>query len=75
MVAMSAFRTGNAAVCSATPAELFVRKDELYEARRELKRLKASAFISEVNGAIRAIDEELAARAEVSAPRDSRPGR
>jgi hypothetical protein len=61
---------------SATPAELFVRRDRLYEARRDLKKIKgASAYLAEVNGAIRAIDEELGGRAGVSAPRDSRPGR
>jgi hypothetical protein len=60
---------------SATPAELYVRRDCLYEARRELKRLNASAYLAEVNGAIRTIDEELGARTEVSAPGASRRGR
>ena len=63
-------------VQSATPAELYVRRDRLYEARRDLKKVKgASAYLAEVNGAIRAIDEELSARAGVSAPRESRSGR
>ena len=59
---------------TATPAELFVRRDRLYEARRELKRLRARSYLAEVNGAIRVIDEELSARAEVSALRDPRRG-
>lgn len=57
-------------VQAATPAQLFERRDRLYEARRGLKKRAKSAYLAEVNGAIRAIDEAL-----VSAPRESRRGR